>query len=75
VLGFEVSRLARSSHSWYQLLEICVLGRSLCLWLPVHRGTRPPGATKPEPERRLPAAADQGATAGLIVLSSIKPAD
>jgi len=29
VLGFEVSRLARSCRDWYQLLEICALAGTL----------------------------------------------
>jgi DNA invertase Pin-like site-specific DNA recombinase len=29
VLGFEVSRLARSCRDWYHLLEICALAGTL----------------------------------------------
>jgi len=31
VLGLEVSRLARTSRDWHQLLEICALTRTLIL--------------------------------------------
>jgi len=31
VLGLEVSRLARNSRDWHQLLEICALTRTLIL--------------------------------------------